>query len=1190
MFRQIVAFELGYQLRQPLLWATAAIFAALSFIATISDGFAIGGAIGNLNRNAPFVVMRMLGDMSLIGAFIVVAFAATSAIRDFERGTDDLVFSRPVHPTALLFGRFVGSMAAVWLCFGCAAIGLFIGSWMPWLDPERVGPRDPRIYLYGLALLAWPTLTIIGAILFALATRVRRIAIVYVSLVALLVAFFTSSAMFGDLESRPGAALLDPFGLTAFDLQTRYWTIVERNSRLPAFSGELLWNRVAWMAAALAILSWAIVTFRYEPAVSPRKKRGLAAPAPLVPVPVRRVRVRAAFGRGTRLAQLVRQWRLDTRAVIGGLPFLLIVAFGLINVLGNIGYLDLMMGTPVWPVTHLMLVAIGAGYSFLLNIILTFYAGELVWRERSMRLDGVFDALPAPTWTRVVAKLGALWAAVVVFFAAGAIALIGFQLSQGYTRIEPWLYAQGLLVASLPFFLSAVLALFFQVVANQKFVGYLLMVLYLVASAMAGPLHLNHYLYRFAQTPSAPYSDMNGWGHFVAPLVWFNVYWAFAAGVLACLAHACWVRGYESRWRQRLQTARARLRGSAALLALFLLGGFVVTGAFIFYNTNILNSYASTDDAERRYADYEKRYRRYRDVEQPRIVSVRTNVDIYPRERRAEIRGTYRLSNRSASAIDTLHIFIPPRLRVVKLVLPAHQVLVEDRRLGHGIYKLASPLQPGRDLDFGFHLEIVNPGFVNNDPDNTVVENGTFFHTRQLPALGYQDYRELGDLVRRRRQGLPPLARKAPIDDQRARQINNLARDADWVDFDSTISTDQDQIALAPGRLEREWHEGGRRFFHYKAEGAIPKLFAFLSARYAVRRDSWRGVAIEILYHPGHEYNVGRMVDAVKKTLQYMTDNFAPYQDREVRIAEFPRYARIAGSFPSIIPMSESIGFIAHLKDRDAIDYPFYVTAHEMAHRWWGYQVLGADVQGSGMLSESMAQYSALMVMKHEYGGEQMRRFLRYELDRYLSGRGDELVEEVPLELVEDQPYIYYSKGSLALYALQDALGEQRLNAALRQYIASVRFQPPPYTITRDLLGFIAGITPPESRGLVNDLFGSIVLFDNRTTTAESKARPDGRYEVTLTARARKLRADGQGVEKEVALDDWIDVGIFGEASTVGGGRREKVLYLQKQHVTGQDVRLTAIVDSVPVRAGIDPYNMLVDRTPGDNVRDVTAR
>jgi ABC-2 type transport system permease protein len=344
-----------------------------------------------------------------------------------------------------------------------------------------------------------------------------------------------------------------------------------------------------------------------------------------------------------------------------------------------------------------------------------------------------------------------------------------------------------------------------------------------------------------------------------------------------------------------------------------------------------------------------------------------------------------------------------------------------------------------------------------------------------------------------------------------------------------------------------------------------------------------------VFYHPDHEYNVGRMVDAVKKTLRYMTENFSPYQDRQVRIAEFPRYARMAGSFPSIIPFSEGIGFIARLKNEDAIDYPFYVTAHEVAHQWWGYQVLGADVQGSAMLSETMAQYSALMVMEKEYGREKMRRFLKYELDRYLSGRGGELVEEMPLELVEDQPYIHYSKGSLALYALQDSLGEARLNDALRRYIASVRFQPPPYTVSRDLIAYIAQATPTEKRRLLDDLFATITLFDNQATSAVSRSLPGGRYEVTLTAKARKLRSDGQGVETEVPLDDWIDVGIFGESASAGK-KTETQLYLQKQHVIGPNVTVTAIVDGLPVRAGIDPYNILIDRAPRDNVRAVTRR
>jgi ABC-type transport system involved in multi-copper enzyme maturation permease subunit len=1191
MFLRVVAFELRYQIRQPLLWGTAAIFAALSFIATITDAVAIGGAIGSLNRNAPYVVVRMLGDLSLVGVFIVVAFVATSVLRDFEQRTDELVFSRPVRVRDLLFGRFVGSVIAVCGCFACAAVGLFVGSLMPWLEPQRVGPHDLRPYLYGLVIVAFPNFVALGGVLFALASRVRHVAAVYVALVAIVVAYFSASAMFGDLESQRTAAFLDPFGLTAFGLQTRYWTIAEKNSRLPPAMGDVIGNRLLWLALGLSALVWAVGRFRYERAARPRPGAGRAGiSVPSLVAPIRWIRKRPSFSASTPWGQFLSQLRLETRAVLWSLPFVLILAFGLINVLANIGYLDLMMGTPVWPVTHLMLLAISSGYSFLLVVIITFFAGEMVWRERNLRIEGLFDASPVPTWAPVLAKLFALWAAAAVFIAGGMVGLMGYQLSLGYTHLQPVLYAQGLVVELVPFLLIAALAICLQVLVNQKFVGYLLMVLYLVGNGVLAALHFDHYLYRYAGAPAAPYSDMNGWGHFVAPVFWFNVYWAFGAGVLVCLACAGWVRGYESRWRSRWRAARARLRGSALAAVVLLLAGFAATGSFIFYNTNVLNAYVASDVAERRQAEYEKKYRQYRDLPQPRVVSVRADVDIFPRERRADIRGSYRLANQSGTPISALHIGVPRRVKVLRLDLPPHRVVLDDRRLGYAIYELATPLAPGQQITFGFHLEISNAGFANNDPDNTVVENGTFFHTRQFPSLGYLDYRELGDPAQRRRQGLPPAIRMAKIDDLRARATNDLARDADWLDFEATLSTDADQIALAPGSLQREWTEGGRRYFHYKMDAAIPKFFAFLSARYAVRRDSWQGVDIAVFYHPAHEYNVGRMIDAVKKTLAYMTGNFSPYQDHQVRIAEFPRYARLAGSFPSIIPFSESIGFIARLKSRNSIDYPFYVTAHEVAHQWWGYQVLGADVQGSAMLSETMAQYSALMVMKQEYGAEQMRRFLKYELDRYLRGRGGELVEEMPLELVEDQPYIHYSKGSLALYALQDSLGEARLNDALRRYIASVRFHPPPYTVSRDLLAFVAEVTPPEKRRLLDDLFASITLFDNQAVSAVSHARADGRYDVTLTSKARKLRSDGQGVETEVPLDDWIDVGIFGETSTTAGTATEKVLYLQKQHVTGPDVTVTTVVDGPPVRAGIDPFNILIDRTPGDNVRAVTRR
>jgi ABC-2 type transport system permease protein len=111
----------------------------------------------------------------------------------------------------------------------------------------------------------------------------------------------------------------------------------------------------------------------------------------------------------------------------------------------------------------------------------------------------------------------------------------------------------------------------------------------------------------------------------------------------------------------------------------------------------------------------------------------------------------------------------------------------------------------------------------------------------------------------------------------------------------------------------------------------------------------------------------------------------------------------------------------------------FYVVAHEMGHQWWAHQVMGADMQGSTLLSETMSQYSALMVMEEEYGRDQMRKFLKLESDRYQRSRGSEDLKEVPMLEVENQGYIHYNKGSVVLYCLRDFVGEDSLEQSLPQ-------------------------------------------------------------------------------------------------------------------------------------------------------------
>jgi aminopeptidase N len=381
--------------------------------------------------------------------------------------------------------------------------------------------------------------------------------------------------------------------------------------------------------------------------------------------------------------------------------------------------------------------------------------------------------------------------------------------------------------------------------------------------------------------------------------------------------------------------------------------------------------------------------------------------------------------------------------------------------------------------------------------------------------------------------------------------------------------------------MDREWTSGGRRYFHYQVDTPVLNYFGFLSGRYEVRRDAWKDVVIEIDYHPGHAYNLDRMIDSVKRSLDYFTANFGPYQHKQVRIVEFPRYATMAMSLAAMIPFSESIGFIAKVddKDRDDVDYPFYVTAHEVAHQWWAHQIIGADVQGGEVLTETFCQYSALMVMKHRKGAAAMRKYLRYELDRYLRGRGLAKKREQPLGRVESDGYIHYAKGTLAMYALQDAVGEDVVNAVLRRILERFAYQKP-YPTTLDFEHELARAVPPADLGLVRDLFEEITIFDNHVTKATVKDLCQDEHEVHIEALAKKLRADELGAESEVKLDDFIDVGVLD-----GQGN---VVATQKVHVTGERVDVTMKVHGEAVKAGIDPRSMLIDRKPDDNIMPLT--
>jgi hypothetical protein len=914
-------------------------------------------------------------------------------------------------------------------------------------------------------------------------------------------------------------------------------------------------------------------TFREKKEQSSEAPRTASAPRPAL----------AESGLRLRLAQLCALSWQELGGVVKSIYFAVIVLAGVLFMLVAATQLGKMFDTTTYPVTYMVLEIVGGSFSLFMVIIITVYAGEVVWRERSRGVAQIIDATPVPSGILLASKLlGLAWVQVLLM---GVVMVfgVGTQLVMGYTELELSQYLVTLFLLRLPgYLLLTVLAISIQVVVNHKYVGHAVMVTYYILSLFMLKLGLEHKLYHFGDAPQVTYSDMNGYGPFPLPHAAFSLYWAAFALILALLSRLLWVRGTERGLARRLRRVKARAGRGVKLALAAGLAAFVLLGGLIYYNTNVLNTYRTRDEQEALRADYEKRYRRHRDLPQPRIAAVKLAVDIYPGRRAVAIRGSYRLDNRSGRRIERIHLDVPEEMTIRKLAFqqPARRVLA-DRERGRYIYELAEPLAPGGSLTLAFDLAFAARGFENGAQETAVVENGTFFNSMVLPHVGYDWRRELEKDRARRRHGLKPRERMADIDDREARMNTYFIHDADRVSFEAVLSTRADQIAITSGALKREWRRGGRRYFHYETEGRILFFAPFLSGRYAVKRDRWRDVEIAVYHHPGHAYNVGRMIRSVKRSLDYYTRSFGPYQHRQVRIVEFPRYQSFAQSFPGTIPYSESIGFIARVDpdDPEDVDYPFYVTAHEVAHQWWAHQVIGGNVQGATLLSESLAQYSALMVMEKEYGRQRMRKFLRHELHAYLVGRSFERNKEMPLLRVENQQYIHYRKGSLVFYALRDHIGERTLNQALARYVKATAFQDPPYTNARELLDTIREVTPKRLRYLLEDMFETITLYDNRAREATARRLADGRWEVKIRVQARKLRADEQGREQAVPMADWIDIGVL------DGSDGE--LYLRKHRLDKDEATLTVTVDRAPARAGIDPYNKLIDRKSDDNLVDV---
>ncbi|RJG15411.1 ABC transporter permease/M1 family aminopeptidase [Massilia cavernae] len=1186
----IALFEARQRLKLLSTWVYFAMFLALAMLWMAAAGgvFKEVQVIfgGKVFINAPRSVDMTVAFLGCLGVVVVAAVMGRSVQQDFEYDMHHFFFSAPIGKAAYVFGRFLGAYLTLVIVFSSIVLGAWLGTYIPGIEPERLGPVNLMLYLRPFVLMQAPNLFIFGAIFFVLAALTRRMMPVYVASVVMMVGYIVAPYLARDLDYKTLAALIDPFGTTALIRMTEYWTVAERNVRVIPFESVYLLNRAIWSGFALVVLLLGYWRFHFISAADSGRAKGGENDMPVQLSQVAAdTREKPDFANRSLLLLLARSSWLNLRESTRNVYFAVIVLASVLTVFASSLNMGAIYGTSTYPVTYQVLELIGETFSLFMLIVTTFYAGEIVWREREARVAPMLDVMPVPTWVRMLAKVFALVGLQALMLFVLMLCGLLIQVFDGYFAFELGLYVQTLFLIELPqWAMVAVLAITVQVLFNHKYVAYFAMIVYYVATITFSSLGLDHPMILYGTSPDFVYSAMNGFGHYLARERWFELYWGGFALMLLVLSLVFWPRGCNDEFGSRLRMARRNL--STPVLATFAIGLaiFLGAGGLLYYNLHVANDFQTAWQADQQRADYEQRYKPLAGAPQPRITDVDLRVDIRPESRSLHVRGRYQLENRTGKPVSQVIVNQDRRADLrVRFSQPARAVLT-DRDRGVYLYLLAAPLQPGERIAMDFELAYTPKGILGLGLDTPVIGNGTFFNKDALPGIGYMRSIELSDERDRKRHGLAPRERMLARDDPKGRADSYISSDADWINFNAVVSTSPDQVAIAPGTLEKEWLDKGRRYFHYKMDKPILNFYGFQSARYEVRHDRWRDVTIDVYYHAAHAYNLDRIVKGVKASLEYYSANFSPYQHKVVRVVEFPRYATFAQSYPGTIPYSENIGFIAKVDDQDPkdVDYPFHVTAHEMAHQWWGHQLVGANTRGATVLSETLSEYSALMVMKKTMGENKMRRFLRYDLDRYLMGRALENRKEMPLAQNENQDYIHYRKGGLAMYLLQDVLGEDKVNGVLHKLLADHAFHGAPYPGVDVLTSALRQVAPPEYAYLIDDLFESIVLYENRATSATAQRRADGKYAVTVSASATKMRAGELGEEKEAPLKDVIEFGV--------DDKDGRPLLRERRIVGSRDVTVTLIVGGRPARAGIDPDNKLIDRKPADNMMQVEYR
>ncbi|MBS3737705.1 MAG: hypothetical protein KGY51_01760 [Psychroflexus sp.] len=1210
MFSKIFQFEFKSWFRLPIFYVYSSILFLLSLFIMASAA----GLFDNVTAtttSATYVnnainITGIISSISVFLYFMLPSIIGASINKDFKHNIHHILYAYPMRKSNYLWSKFLSSFCVVLLIIFLIYLGIFIGTIFPFTNPDLVAEHNFLFYLQSFLYVVLPNVLFFGAVVFAVVTFSRNIFAGFITVLILVVLQSFTEVLSNYEDYKILAAYLDPLGFSALGLDIEYWTVFEQNNNFLPFNGYLLYNRLIWLGVSFLIFAAVYFKFNFNQqgiVINWFKRKGQRLVKSNfnyfinVKIPSVKTSMKASTLWNFAIKQSIFDYKyvIKNKIFIGFMLIVILIALSVLSVRNQIS------GTPTYPVTREMAQLIINISGFFMIIMTFLFSGMLINRSKISNMDQLVNATAYPNWAFSLSKFIAIFWVQATFYILLILLAIGVQIFQNYYKLEIGHYLFSAFVINyLSILVWTALSFFTHQIFKNYIVGFVVLLGFYILLGFFHQFGIQQAIFRFNAFTSVSYSDMVGWNDSILEFFVYRMYWFGLAIVLYILSLQFYRRVMLNSAQQRLQKAFKQINTPKLIGLIVGLFTFISLGSWIYYHDNISNERYTGIEREKQQVKFENTYNKYAALPHPRITDVSITLDLYPKQRNYKAKGKFILKNKTKQPIDSILLNTRDDVKTYQFSKPG-KVVLNDTFYNIDVYQFEKQLMPGDTMTFAFEMQ--------NEP-NSILErsspirsNGTFLNNGMLPNFGYAESREIRSNKIREKYDLPTKQRMKSPYDSTALGNTYISKDADWINFEAKITTSADQIAIAPGYLIDEKTKNGRSYYHYKMDKPILNFYNVMSADYEVYEEKHNGINIQIFYHQPHDFNIERMMKGAKLSLDYYEENFSPYQFRQLRIMEFPSFSgRFAQSFANTVPFSETIGFIAKVDDEDkeSVDYPFSVTSHEVAHQWWAHQVIGADVRGATLLSESMSEYSSLKVLEKEYGASQMRRFLKDALDRYLRGRTFEQQKELPLMLNENQQYIHYNKGSLVLYAMSDYLGENKFNNILSQYIDKVAFQEPPYTTSIEFVKHLEKHTPDTLKYLVEDMFKTITLYDNYIEKAEYTVNADSTYTVNIEAIVSKYKSNNKGKRlyakdqdslihiiendtiKSWPMNDYVEVGIFTESSK-DGKSVDKPIYLKKVIIDSIYNTFEIKVNQKPTEVGIDPCNKLIDTDSGDN-------